>query len=200
MNKWITADWHLGEDRMQIMQRPFSSSEEMLETLIEKFNSLVKPEDEVYFVGDIIYQKSNPSNLEYVSRFNGRKILFRGNHDRIFDDFTLSKYFYEIYGEKSGKLVKIQDIDCWITHYPVLSRADTFNLVGHIHGAWKYQLNMLNVGVDVHHFYPVNFDQIPFFYKAICEFYDEDVWCAYNVANSAWKGKRGKKGSYIIGS
>ena len=25
---WLTADWHIGEDRMEIMQRPFANQEE----------------------------------------------------------------------------------------------------------------------------------------------------------------------------
>ena len=56
---------------------------------------------------------------------------------------------------------------------------------------------MLNIGVDVHHFRPVNLDKIPFHYKAICEYYDQDVWVGYSPINEVYKGMRGKEGSYF---
>jgi hypothetical protein len=56
---------------------------------------------------------------------------------------------------------------------------------------------MLNIGVDVHHFRPVNLDSIPFHLTAISEYYDEDVWVAYNEINQRYRGKRGKEGSYF---
>jgi hypothetical protein len=65
-----------------------------------------------------------------------------------------------------------------------------------VHGAYKYQLNLLNVCVDVHHFRPVNLKTIPFHFKAICEYYDQDVWIAYNPINEIYKGIRGKNSSY----
>jgi hypothetical protein len=91
----------------------------------------------------------------------------------------------------------VDGIKCYATHYPTQGRKDRFNLVGHIHGGWKYCLNSLNIGVDVHHFRPVNLKSIPFHYKAICEYYDEDMWAAYNDINAAYIGKRGKKGTYF---
>jgi calcineurin-like phosphoesterase family protein len=196
MSIWITADWHLGEDRFELMGRPFSSRSEHIDTLIENHNVLVKPDDTVIINGDVCYQKA-PECLCLVERFNGRKILIRGNHDRVFTDEQLSPYFEQIFKEGDGYPMFIKDIPCYITHYPTKGLQHMFNLVGHIHAAWKYQLNMFNVGVDVNHFRPVNIDTIPFHLKAISEFYDDDVWVAYNEINSSYVGKRGKKGSYF---
>ncbi len=58
---------------------------------------------------------------------------------------------------------------------------------------------MFNVGVDVKHYYPVDTEKIPFHLKAIKEFYDADVWVAYNELNESYKDTRGKKGSYFAG-
>ena len=74
---------------------------------------------------------------------------------------------------------------------------DRFNLVGHIHGAWKYQLNMLNLCVDVHSYAPVAMEDIPFYLKAVTQFYDEDVFCANHPVNKLYAGSRGKKGTYF---
>lgn len=195
MQTWLYADSHLGESRFELMGRPFTSQLNMCNVLKNNYNKVVAEDDLVLWVGDVVYQKT-PEFLLNVQTFNGRKILFRGNHDAVFTDEQLEPYFEEIIPEGEGRQYKFCDIDCWVTHYPTRGRQDMFNLVGHIHSAWKYQLNMLNVGVDVHHFQPVNTNSIGFHHKAITEFYDDDVWVAYNEINSSYVGVRGKKGSY----
>ena len=199
MKRFVTADWHLGEDRFAIMQRPFYSPDDMLNTLVQEHNAVVASGDTVYVVGDAVYQKK-PEHLITVKAFNGKKILVRGNHDRVFTDEQLLEFFDEVIPEGKGIELDVAGIPCYLTHYPSQAVKDRFNLVGHIHGAWKYQLNMFNVGVDANHFVPHNLDEVvPFAYKACCEFYDDDVWAAYNEVNSQFVGKRGKKGSYFTG-
>jgi calcineurin-like phosphoesterase family protein len=168
----------------------------MVDTLVNNHNKLVAPEDEVIMAGDVCYQKT-PEWLPNVSRFNGRKILIRGNHDRGITDEQFEPYFTRIIPDGCGLVKEICGIPCYITHYPSEGRADAFNLVGHIHSAWKYQLNMLNIGVDVHQYKPVCLDSIRFHLDAICKYYDEDVWVAYNEINAKFRGQRGKKGTYF---
>lgn len=193
---WLTADWHLGENRFELMSRPFKSVDEHINHLVEKHNSVVDIDDEVIVVGDAVYGKA-PECVEHISRFNGKKTLIRGNHDRTISDEKYSKYFDIIIGEGDGISVSYQGIPCWLTHYPSLGKPDAFNLVGHVHAAWKYQLNMFNVGVDVNHFYPVSADKISFHFDAITQFYDGDVWIAYSDINSTYYGVRGKKTYYF---
>lgn len=213
MGTWITADWHLGEDRFKIMQRPFTSPEEMVSTLIKKHNDVVMPDDIVIVNGDVCYQKT-PEWLPRVAEFNGIKTLIRGNHDRVFSDADLAPYFQTIIPEGDGlQVTSIEtgtaiygnpegdmpgsEIPLWVTHYPGRAKETHFNLVGHIHGAWKYQMNSLNVGVDVHSYTPMNLKEVPFFFQAITKFYDDDVWAAYNIANEKYRTTRGVRGSYI---
>lgn len=196
MKTWITSDWHLGEDRFELMGRPFTDQQQMVIKLKFEHNQIVDPDDLVIVNGDVCYQKT-PEYLKHVKDFNGKKILIRGNHDRVFTDEQLKLYFDQIIPEGSGIYYDANGIKCYITHYPTRGVDDAFNLVGHIHGAWKYQLNMLNIGIDVHNFKPVNMDKIPFHFKAICEFYDQDVWIAYNNINTRFTGKRGKQTSYF---
>jgi hypothetical protein len=99
--------------------------------------------------------------------------------------------------ERWVELMTIAEIPCYFTHYPTTGREDRFNIVGHIHATWKYQLNSLNVGVDVHHFRPVEASTIPFHKTAIEKFYDQDVWVAYNPINANYRNVRGKPGSYF---
>lgn len=196
MTIYVTADWHLGEDRFDIMARPFTSADEMVDEFVRLHNVIVKPEDELWMVGDVCYQKK-PEYLPHVARFNGKKTLFRGNHDRGISDEAFSKYFDRIIPEGDGHFIQVQGLTCYVTHYPSQGKVKYFNLVGHIHHAWKYQLNMFNIGVDANHFRPVNLETIPSHFKAICDFYDEDVWCAYSSINSTYQGTRGKHGMYF---
>jgi len=200
MKTWLTADWHLGENRFELMGRPFSGDPiHMVDHIIAEHNALVDCNDRVLMLGDVCYQKA-PEFLPWVAKMNGKKILFRGNHDRVFTDEQLAPYFEQIVPEGEGRLYCFGDIACWLTHYPTRGIEEAFNLVGHVHAAWKYQLNMLNVGVDVHHFRPVDSETIPFYKTAIEKFYDQDVWIGYNPINANYQGKRGKTGSYFTPS
>jgi calcineurin-like phosphoesterase family protein len=196
MATWLTADWHLGEDRFELMGRPFQTVDQMVNTLAANYNAIVGKNDIVYVVGDVCYQ-NKPEFLDRASLFNGKKTLIRGNHDRGITDAQFKKHFVHVVPEGMGIELEIDGIKCYVTHYPTRGREDRFNLVGHIHAAWKYQLNMLNIGIDVHHFRPVNFNTIPFHVKAVSEYYDDDVWVGYDPINFVYKNKRGKKGSYL---
>ena len=198
MKEFATADWHLGEDRFKIMGRHgFYSQQHMVDEFVKYHNERVGANDKVYVVGDAVSLNA-PEFLEQVSRFNGNKILFRGNHDRQFTDEDLKKYFVEIIPEGEGLEIEVDGIQCWLTHYPTQSKISHFNLVGHIHSAWRVQLNALNVGVDCNHYRPYNLhEDVPFYFKAICEFYDQDVWVAYHEYNANFIDTRGKSGRYL---
>ncbi len=194
MATFLTSDWHLGEERMKIMDRPFQNGTECIIEMIKRHNSVVTPDDEVIVVGDVCYN-GNIGFLNMVDFFNGKKILVRGNHDRNISDEDMLKYFTHVIDDGQGMELKVDDIECYAVHYPTQGVPNKFNLVGHIHGAWKYQLNMVNVGVDANHFYPINIEKIPKILNSINTFYDDDAWCAYDKINYEWLGKRGLKGS-----
>ena len=123
--------------------------------------------------------------------------MIRGNHDRVFTNEELSGYFEKIIEEFNSMCISDNtDGSIFATHYPTLASKNSFNLVGHIHGAWRYQLNSINVGVDVHHFRPINLEDIPFHMEAIKKYYDDDVWDAYHESNEFYRDKRGVRGSY----
>lgn len=197
MKTWITSDWHLGEDRFELMGRPFKTEMEMIEVLRKNHNELVAPEDTVIVAGDVCYKKYADIRLCFVQGFNGKKILIRGNHDTPISDKQFLYYFEKVIPEGDGIEMDIQGLPCYITHYPSQGKKNKFNLVGHIHAAWKYQLNMLNVGVDVHHFKPVDLNSVWFHFEAITKFYDQDVWSAYNPINASFQTIRGVQDTYF---
>lgn len=196
--RYFTADWHLGDDRLELMGRnpPFYSAREAAEKLIQYTLNVVRERtDTLYFNGDICYKPDYIEYLQYLPVC--KRILLRGNHDRQFSDKELSKYFDEIIPEEKGIELVINNVDYYITHYPTQGHPFRFNLVGHIHGIWKCQLNMLNVGIDVHQFRPIDENKVEFYYKAIHEFYDRDAWAAYEPLNTIFYEKRGRKDRYL---
>jgi calcineurin-like phosphoesterase family protein len=159
MTYYFTSDWHLGHvNILKYSKRPFSSIEEMNNTIINNFNSIVKKEDVVYFLGDFFYAYKEKTHL------NGHWNFIKGNHDKnyppsniTFDSFNLQKTYVDlnIYNQKIT-----------ICHYPMqaynCSHFNAWMLYGHIHNDASniIQGKKMNVGVDNNNFYPINFEQI----------------------------------------
>jgi len=133
MNTFLIADLHLShegsckwlnEDGYPI--RPFANAAEMDEAIIENWNSVVKPCDKTYVLGDVAMKRSA---LPLLARMSGKKVLVKGNHD-IFKLGDYTPYFYDIRG--SHKLDNFL-----LTHIPVhkdsLARWCGGNIHGHLH-------------------------------------------------------------------
>lgn len=92
---FFTSDLHLGhENCIRLCNRPFSSIEEMDETLIENWNHKVTGKDTVYILGDLIYRSQKPPE-EYLRRLRGKKHLILGNHDRGWIRSCQTEQFFE---------------------------------------------------------------------------------------------------------
>jgi calcineurin-like phosphoesterase family protein len=72
--------------------RPWDNAEEMDEHLVKVYNERVKPNDKIYFLGDVVI---NRKALKIMHRLNGDKVLIRGNHD-IFRDNEYREHFREL--------------------------------------------------------------------------------------------------------
>jgi calcineurin-like phosphoesterase family protein len=105
--------------------RPWDTAEEMDEHLVKVYNERVKPNDKIYFLGDVVI---NRKALKILHRLNGDKVLIRGNHD-IFPDDEYRKYFRELraYHVMNGMI---------LSHIPIheesLGRFGV-NIHGHLH-------------------------------------------------------------------
>lgn len=100
-NTFITSDTHWGhagvvrflnDDGSKL--RPWATTEEMDEAMIEKWNVLVRPNDTVYHLGDVVI---NRRALPTLGRLNGEMILVKGNHD-VFRLEEYTPYFKDIRG------------------------------------------------------------------------------------------------------
>jgi len=186
---WFTSDWHLSDDRIGIdgkpnlFYRPFKSVKEQNLTIVSRMiNSGFKDGDFLCHLGDVCYKFDELAQwaLEEIKNTfpNSTFYLIVGNYDEKILHF-LEKYFY-VLGDDHGMKIKQNEILCYLNHYPAkcVENMHGFDLAitGHIHGLWKVQKNMINVGVDAWHFYPVSSDTIAFCFNAMKNYYDENVF------------------------
>ncbi len=105
--------------------RPFSSAEECDEVMIANWNSVVRPNDKVYHLGDVVMPKNHRALDLIMPRLNGTKVLIKGNHDEMKPARYL-EHFKDIRGSHLlDNLV--------LTHIP-LHPASVLRWRGNIHG------------------------------------------------------------------
>lgn len=146
VNRFVISDTHFGHtnswQKFTLADgsplRPFTSTEEMDETMIERWNAKVQPHDTVYHLGDVVI---NRKSLPLIKRLNGRKILVRGNHDIFRDEDYRDVGFEQIHGVRVF-------VDKFIfSHIPLhpdcVSERFKVNVHGHLHA------NLVMRNVDV---------------------------------------------------
>lgn len=168
---YYIADPHFGhENIIGFCGRPFSSVEEMDKMLIANWRAVVKPDDDIYVLGDLVFKSSEPET--YLKQLTGRIHLIRGNHDTFLKNKELHKYFVSI-----DDMLTIADKDAdevrrvFLCHYPVAEwpgyYRDAYHLFGHIHNAKNRAAEIMetlprcyNVGADCIGFTPRTLEQI----------------------------------------
>jgi calcineurin-like phosphoesterase family protein len=82
MERWITADLHLGHTNIITYSgRPFRDADEMDDSIVERWNEVVAPTDRVLVLGDVAMGRIDRT-LGASARLHGYKVLLTGNHDR----------------------------------------------------------------------------------------------------------------------
>jgi calcineurin-like phosphoesterase family protein len=161
MNTWFTSDSHYNHNNIRkYCNRPFTSVEEMNETITTNFNSVVREKDAVYHLGDFGFFESYNEFICFMNKLNGVKYFIRGNHDK----FQLPAKHALDCGSTHQIVLNGQHI--FMCHYPMYSHNkshfNTWQLYGHHHHdiSDKIQGKKMNVGVDVNNFFPIHFEQI----------------------------------------
>lgn len=161
MKKWVISDTHFYWYHKKIIEycnRPFSSVEEMNETIIKNWNKVVSNDDIVYVLGDFFFGKKDDLK-ELCNRLKGRKILILGNHDRLSKNAYLSCGF-----ETVESFPIIIDNDFILSHAPIQGDLGKFyNIHGHKHKLPtenQFSPMHIDIGVDDHNFFPHNIETI----------------------------------------
>lgn len=65
--------------------RPFDSVEAMNETMIARWNAVVRPQDHIYHLGDVTMARGKATTHidTIMARLNGHKRICLGNHDQL---------------------------------------------------------------------------------------------------------------------
>lgn len=143
-NIFVVGDYHFCHDKEFLWgSRGFSSIEEHDQTLIEHHNFVVKPEDIVYCLGDIMLQ-NNEKGMENFSKLNGHFYIAIGNHDS-----NARIELYKQYMESPTGIARIEDIqfayrirymkkELYLSHYPTIvdngeDQKPVFNIHAHTH-------------------------------------------------------------------
>lgn len=129
------ADTHFdSENIIKYDKRPFSSVKEMNETIIDNWNSMVKPSDTVNILGDFCW--SGDERWEYfLKTLNGVKNLIRGNHDPKKFKPSIKELLNDVVDYKEIRDNKRHVIEC---HFPILMYNKSYSrnyymLYGHVH-------------------------------------------------------------------
>lgn len=160
-NLFIISDTHFGHSGILNFKREdgsplrsFASVQEMDEYMVDKWNSVVRPHDKVYHLGDVSMAKKD---IATVARCNGHKRLVRGNHD----DYPTKEYmkvFEEIYATR----VLDRMIFSHIPIHPASIGKHLANVHGHIHASSSEPYGPLyyNVSVEVIDYTPVALEDL----------------------------------------
>ena len=173
-NIYFVSDTHWDDERFDIMQRPFFKNiDEQIDHIKTKWNQTIPQNSIVYYLGDMFVHDFDG---DLLNSLNGHKILVKGNYDTLTDE-EYSPYFTKIEDSVLLKVItRDEELILYLNHYPEKGKKEYFNIVGHIHSTWKIQRNMINVGVDAWHFYPVSLKEILFNINAIKKYYDINVF------------------------
>jgi len=144
--------------------------EKMNETMIDRYNAVVDPNDVVYFLGDVAFEKDRTKLENILRRLNGEKHIIWGNHDNILKSIKWRDYFKTasdlrmITVPAESNNGRAQDIV--LCHYAMRvwdkSHYGTWMLHGHSHHTLPDDPHSLSldVGVDGWNFTPVSMEQL----------------------------------------
>lgn len=190
VNRFVTSDTHFGhENSWKLFKkadgtplRPFSSTEEMDQAMVDRWNKIVGPKDKVYHLGDVVISRKN---LKILSQLNGQLRLIGGNHD-IFSTNDYMKYFKRISG---AYVLEVGNARFVLTHIPIHPTSQPRwaggNIHGHLHDKrvlGKSNLpdeNYICVSVERTDFTPVPVEEIEK-YRGPSAY---DIWISENYEN-----------------
>lgn len=163
METFVISDTHFFHANiLKYCDRPFTSVDEMNQHMMERWNSVVSPNDLVYHLGDVYLGNKVPETevLSFLLKLNGRKRLILGNHDRGKDPI-LHQIFEKIY---MGRIFK--DKGLILSHFPlhpmytIVGDVEFLNVHGHIHEKESPEGRYKNVSVEAIDYTPINIEEL----------------------------------------
>ncbi|MBR1796486.1 MAG: hypothetical protein IJ757_00505 [Clostridiales bacterium] len=170
---YVTSDLHFCHDREFLYgPRGFASCAEMNEAIVKNWNALIKWDDEVYVLGDLML-KDDRLGIYYWNQLVGKKHIILGNHDTD-TRIELYKQCHDTVVEGHAMRLKYGNNTIMLSHYPMLVgdkheegkslKNCVINLCGHVHTKDKFynwdKGLIYHVELDAHENKPVSIEQI----------------------------------------
>ena len=169
---FFTSDLHFRHNKEFIYgPRGFDNIDDHDRTIIENWNSVVRPCDTVYVLGDVMLKDNEGGKLCW-DQLKGQKKIILGNHDsnpRI--DVLRTCHDTKILGYAT--MVRIKGRCYYLSHYPTMTGnfaidrergKIVYNLCGHSHTKDRFldldKGPIYHVEVDCHNMTPVSIDEI----------------------------------------
>lgn len=166
---YFTSDLHIGHDKEFIWKpRGFTSIEEHDKEILKNWNKVVKPEDEVYILGDLAMSGNEKEWNSVFYNLNGKIYFLQGNHDT---SNKINKYecnYYMTYLGFACMFRYSKTRNFYLSHYPTImgnfeEKHFLWNLSGHTHNKNPFQYGeykIYNVALDAHNNTPVSIETI----------------------------------------
>lgn len=164
---WVISDTHFGHRNIiDYCNRPFKDALTMSLAIRDNWNSVVKPDDIVYHLGDVYMGWNEQQDIgQFLGSLNGRKRLILGNHDEG-KDVVLHKTFQKIMVWRM-----FPEFGLLLTHVPVHESAleryeqgkyaySLVNVHGHIHEKPAPTDLHRNVSVEQINYRPINIEEL----------------------------------------
>lgn len=168
MKNYFTSDWHAGETPGAVPFFPGThsflrphSTDVLVEKWLEECNAKIKPEDTLYFVGDLAINLKDL--IVYRQLPKCKRVLVMGDKEYKNKNFSQEEFVatigeLKIFDEVvTSTTVQIAEQEFFVSHMPVdCLGQDKPSLCGHIHGVWRTQAMpngqpIINVGIDAWH-------------------------------------------------
>jgi calcineurin-like phosphoesterase family protein len=166
MKYFYSSDHHFDHRNIvRLCNRPFETLEDMQQTMIDNWNSVVGQNDRVYILGDFAFSQKTFEII--VPKLKGYKTFIKGNHDRKAlkkCKFDVTQYVSIL--DDSIHNVMDNNRKVILCHYPLYEWEDSYkgsiHLFGHCHSniGVNPRNNAYDVGVDCWNFTPKTLDEI----------------------------------------
>ncbi|MDO4328641.1 MAG: metallophosphoesterase [Lachnospiraceae bacterium] len=169
---YFTSDQHFfyRKGRPHIGDMEFPDAERKNQYLIKRWNETIKPEDQVYILGDFS-DGNGPDTAAVLKQLKGEKYLIIGNNDHYLEDpsfepslFVWCRQYHELWYREEKYVLFHFPIEVWSG-----CRKNRIHVHGHTHGrqAVPAPIRRYEVGVDAHDGRPVSIEQV---WEAVKEF------------------------------
>ena len=145
----------------------------MNKAIVENWNAIVQPEDDVYVLGDLMLggDQVNQDSLSLIKSLKGNIHIILGNHDTD-NRIELYNNLYNVVSISYAERLRYEGFTFFLCHFPVLCsnisdkrlKNRTICLCGHTHTKDKFvdmdKGYIYHVELDAHDMKPVSIDEI----------------------------------------